>query len=192
MKREKKFLSTKNIMSIFIVVIMISSVIGYMWGRGSEESFKYGRYKFLRRSNKFVLNIDKTELAFDHFPSNVEDINISSEILNKFLNKVEIDTTSDDNSKWREGIAVAQYDLEIFLNIKGTYLVNGLTTENDYEMPVIVCENATIKVPVVYFKESNQTKVWINKGCIIAEAKSETEFIRIKDRLIYGLLGVIE
>ncbi len=179
-------------MTIFIVVIMVGSVIGYMFGRGSEESFDYNRYNFFKRGNKYILKVDKTEFGFDYFPSSVEDINISTEILNKFSNKVEIDITSDNNSKFREGIAVAQYDIEQYLNTKGTYFARGLTTENDLGMPVIVCENATIKVPVIYFKESNQTKVQINKGCIILEAEEELDFIRIKDRIIYGLLGVIE
>jgi hypothetical protein len=192
MQKENKFLSIKNIMTILIVVLMVGSVIGYMFGRNSEDSLDYNGYKFFRRNNKFILKIDKTELGFDYFPSNVEDINISTEILNKFSNKVEIDVTSNNNSKFKEGIAVAQYDIEQYLNTKGTYLVKGLTTENDLGVPVIVCENATIKVPVIYFKESNQTKVYINQGCIILEAEEESDFIRIKDRLIYGLLGVIE
>jgi hypothetical protein len=192
MQRERKFLNKKNIMTIFIVVLMVGSVIGYMFGRGSEESFDYNGYKFLRRGNKYILKVDKTEFGFDYFPSSVVDINISTEILNKFSNKVEIDTISDNNSKFREGIAVAQYDMEQYLNTKGTYLVKGLTTENNYGMPVITCEDATIKVPVIYFKESNQTKVQVNKGCIILEAEEESDFIRIKDRIIYGLLGVIE
>jgi hypothetical protein len=179
-------------MTVFIVVLMVGSVIGYMFGRDGEESFDYNGYKFFRRGNKYILKVDRTELGFDYFPFSVVDINISTEILNKFSNKIEIDSTYDNNSKWKEGIAVAQYDLERYLNKVGAFFVRGLTTENEYGMPIIVCENATIIIPVIYFKESNQTNVWVDKECIIIEAKNDADFMRIKDRLIYGLLGVIK
>ncbi len=192
MRKEKKNLLSKNAMTIFIVIIMVGSVIGYMFGRGTEDSFKYNGYRFLKKGNKLVLKINKAEFEFDYLPSSVEDINISSEILDKFSNTIEIDSTYDNNSKWKEGIGIAQYDLEQGFNNLGIYLVKGLTTENDYGLPIIRCEDATTKVPVLYFKESNQTKVWIDDNCVIAEAKSEIDFIRIKDRLLYGLLGVMK
>ena len=192
MRKEKKNVLSKNVMTIFIVIIMVGSVIGYMFGRNSSESFKYNGYKFLRRDNKLVLKINKIEFGFDYFPSSVEDIEISSEILDRLSGVIEIDSTYDNSSKWKEGISVVQYDLERYFEITGTYFIKGLTDENDYGLPVITCENATAKTPVLYFKESNQTKIWLDDNCVIAEAKSEIDFIRIKDRLLYGLLGVIK
>jgi hypothetical protein len=192
MRKERNNKLVRNLATAFIVILMVGSVIGYMFGRSSEESFKYNGHKFLVRGNKFGLKVNKADIEFDYFPSSVEDINVSSEILSKLLNKIEIDSTYDNNSKWKEGISVAQYDLEKYFNAIGAYFVKGLTAENDFGMPVIECDTTTNNVPVIYFKDSNQTKIWIENNCIIAEAKSETDFIRIKDRLIYGLLGVIE
>ena len=191
MRRQENKLA-RNLVTIFIVVLMVGSVIGYMFGRDSGEILKYNDHKFLKRGDKLILKVNKVELKFDYFPSNVEDIAVDSEVLGKFLDKVEVDSTSDNNCKWKTGIAVAQFDLEIFFNTIGIYFVKGLTTENEFGMPIIGCEDATSKTPVIYFKESNQTKIFINGNCIIAEAKSEIDFIRIKDRLIYGLLGVIK
>jgi hypothetical protein len=171
---------------------MVGSVVGYMFGRSSAESFKYNDYKFLRKGNKFVLEIDKIEFDFHYFPSDVEDIDVDSEIFDKLADKIEIKSTYDNNSEWKQGIAVAQYDLEIYFQTAGAYLTKGLTAENEFEMPIIICDDATSKIPVIYFKESDATKVFLEDNCIIAEAKSEFDFVRIKDRLIYGLLGVIK
>ncbi|MBW2966482.1 hypothetical protein KY342_05245 [Candidatus Woesearchaeota archaeon] len=192
MRKRQENKLVRNLVTLFIVLLMVGSVIGYMFGRGSGESFKYNDYKFLKRGNKFVLKFDREELEFDYFPSDVENINISSEVFAKFSNKIEIDSTYDNNTKWKAGISVSQFDLERFFSVIGIYFVKGLTTENEFEMPVITCEDATSKVPVIYFKESNETKVFAEDHCVIAEAKSELDFIRIKDRLIYGLLKVIE
>ena len=84
MRKEKKNVLSKNVMTIFIVIIMVGSVIGYMFGRGTEDSLKYNGYKFLRRDSRFILRVDKAEFEFDYFPSSVEDINVDSEILSKF------------------------------------------------------------------------------------------------------------
>ena len=46
-------------------------------------------------------------------------------------------------------------------------------------------------VPVIYFKQSNETKVIIDDDCIIAEARNNIDILRIKDRLLYSMLGVI-
>ncbi len=189
-KQESKL--GRNLVTIFIVVLMVGSVMGYMFGRDSGEVLKYNEYKFSRTNNKFILKVNKQDVAFDYFPSDVEDIEINPEILDKLSNKIEIDSTYDNNSKFKEGISVAQYDLDIYFDIVGIHFVKGLTTENNYGLVIIECEDATPNVPVLYFKESNETKVWIKDDCIIAEAKNEFDIIRIKDRLIYGLYGIIE
>ncbi|MBW2981481.1 hypothetical protein KY343_01245 [Candidatus Woesearchaeota archaeon] len=191
MRKEKDNKLARNLVTLFIVILMVGSVVGYMFGRDSGETYKYNDYKFLRAGNKFILKINGADIEFDYLPLDVSDINISSEILNKLSNKIEIDSTYDKDNKFKEGISVAQYDLEQYFNIIGIYFVNGLTAENDYGMPIITCNTITESVPVLYFKESNQTKIWIENDCIIAEARSEIDFIRIKDRMIYGLLGVL-
>jgi len=189
-KKENKL--AKNAVTIFIVVLMVGSVLGYMFGRDSGESLKYNEYKFLRKGNKFVLNVNKADVEFDYFPSDVENIKIDPAVLGKFSDKAEIDSTYDKDSKFKEAISVAQFDLERFFNLVGIYFVNGLTSENDFKMPVLGCENATEKIPIIYFRESNETKIFLKDNCIIAESNTEIGFIRIKDRIIYGLLGVIK
>jgi len=192
MRRRQDNKLARNLVTLFIVILMVGSVVGYMFGRNSEDSFKYGDYKFLRKGNKFVLEIDKIKFEFHYFPSDVENIDIDSEIFDKCSNKLEIDSTYDYDSKWKEGISVAQYDLERYFAISDIYFVKGLTTENEFEMSVITCEDATSKTPVLYFKESNETKIFAEGDCIISEARNELDFLKIKDRLIYGLLGIIK
>ena len=66
-----------------------------------------------------------------------------------------------------------------------------MTEVNEFTLPVITCDDATSSVPVLYFVESNETKIYSENGCIIAEAKFETDLLRIKDRLLYERLGII-
>ena len=58
-------------------------------------------------------------------------------------------------------------------------------------MPIIACDDATPLIPVIYFVESNETKIYKQENCIIAEADTSVDVIRIKDRLLYGIHGII-
>ena len=68
----------------------------------------------------------------------------------------------------------------------------GFTEENKFDFPIITCDDATESIPVIYFRGANQTAIYEEANCIIAEAKREADFLRIKDRLIFGVFGVIE
>ena len=51
-EEKKKLFSKQNIVSMFIVFIMVTSVVGYMFGKDGGEKFKYGDYSFLRKGNR--------------------------------------------------------------------------------------------------------------------------------------------
>ena len=191
-QEKKKLFSKQNIVSLFIVFIMVSSVIGYMFGRDGGEKLKYGDHSFLRRGREWVLRTDKGELTFDYFPAEVENINLSSGVVDLLNEKKEIDSTSSANDSYAEAIALAQYSLMQNLDkISDTYLRIGMIDENEFSLPIITCEDATESVPVLYFKKSDVTKVEVKDNCIIAEAKGELDILGVKDRLLYGLLGII-
>ncbi|MEE9525191.1 MAG: hypothetical protein V3V78_01120 [Candidatus Woesearchaeota archaeon] len=188
MKEEKK----KLIISLFIVFIMVSSGIGYMFGKDGGEKYKYNDHSFLKRGNEWVLKVDGGELVFSYFPETVENIDLNFDI-SALNGLVEIDTTSDPDDKFKGKIAEAQYKMQDVLGkASNTYILNGMTDENDFNMPIIGCDKATSLVPVIYFKESNETKIEKVGECIIAEARSELDVLALKDRILYGMLGIIE
>ncbi len=78
------------------------------------------------------------------------------------------------------------------LNAYNIYLRRGFTTNNTFNLPAIACDDATSAVPVIYFRKGNATKIYLKNSCIIAEAPSNQEFIKAKDRILYGMLGVMK
>ena len=171
---------------------MVASVLA-LWNRENESMFKYNHNSFVRSGNEWILKIKKADLVFNFFPADIENINISSGIINKLNETLEIDSTSSTNDSYKEAIALAQYGLgEVLGKISNTYIRVGTIDKNDFNLPIIDCKNATSSVPVLYFKKSNVTEVSLNDSCIIAEAKSEIDVLKIKDRLLYGILGVMQ
>src|SRR5436189_228080 len=71
---------------------------------------------------------------------------------------------------------------------------NGLSFElsNGVWTSKIDGKDAYQNVPVIYFKAANATQIITNGSCIIAQAATPADFIKTKDRILYGLLGVMQ
>lgn len=189
MRKEKK--SRWGAILVFLIAfIMISSVIGFLYG-GETDTFKYKGLKFKRTQTQWYAAINNQKLTFDYFPSEVEQINLSREIITSLLNKPEIDTTSEINDTFSEEIALAQYNMALTLNNLNIYTRRGFTANSTFNLPVLTCKDATLAVPIIYFRQSNETKITMENNCIIAEARNNIDILRIKDRLLYSILGII-
>jgi hypothetical protein len=189
MKEEKKRL----VISLFIVFIMVSSVIGYMFGSGGAEKYEYNDHSFIKRNNnEWLLKYNGENLIFNLFPEQVEDIEVNFDVSEALGGKAEIDTTFDPDDELAEAIALAQYTFsEVITKTSDSFVMVGMTEENEFDLPIINCEDATDKVPVLYFKKSDSTSVELEDNCIIIEAKSAIDILAVKDRILYGLLGII-
>jgi len=189
-KKEKR----KWGLIVFIVVIMVGTTFSFVFFgfEPQNDVIKYNGIKFVRYPDRLEAKIDGKYAAFSFLPSELENINANGDLSGKLHGKFEIDATSDLNSTSAQSIALAQHQMELSLGAYGIYLRKGFTTNNTFNFPIITCNDSTSDVPVIYFKYSNATTVHAENNCIIAEASSNSDFIRMKDRLLYNLLGVMK
>jgi hypothetical protein len=145
----------------------------------------------VQKQGLWFTKVQGREAVFNYLPNDVIDIDLSNHVLNRLTNLVEIDTTSDFNNSFKEYIALAEHQMALTLGNFNIYVRTGFTTENQFGMPIITCRDATLNVPVIYFKEGNETKIYLRDNCIIAEAREEFDFLKIKDRLLYNILGIL-
>jgi len=179
---------------IFLAFIMVSSSIAFIFvGYGSSQNtkVKYGEFTFRQRGPQWSTFVDKREAVFTYLPGDVSDINADQAAIDRLRSKLQIDTTLDENRTLTQYMALAQYELSQMLNFHNIYLRSGLTAANEFNLPVITCENSTATIPVLYFKEGNQTRIYAEGNCVIAEASQDFDAARLKDRLLYGILGII-
>ncbi|MBI2542198.1 hypothetical protein HYV80_05810 [Candidatus Woesearchaeota archaeon] len=189
-QKEKK----KVGLMIFLVIIMIGtsfSFIFYGFSPSSEKS-RYGEFSFtfMPAQGIWAAKINEKQAAFSFLPDEVKDIP-SGNSAKALQNKFEIDSTYDLNSTYREAIALAQHQMGLTLANFNVYVRKGFTSNSTFSLPIITCGDSTSNVPVIYFRQGNSTKIHLEGDCIIAEADANAEFIRVKDRLLYGMLGVI-
>jgi len=193
MKRhnEEKEKKKRLFMSLFIVAIMTLSVLGYMIGRNGEDVTTYKSFKFFKSNNMWATKIDGKNVLFHYHPSQVDYMNISPSIIEKINNSLQIYQTSDENSNNKQAIALAQFEIVQQLSLMNKFFVNGFTAENQYNLPIITCLNATENIPVLMFTKYNETTVEDENNCIYVKARSDNDFIALKDRILYGVLGII-
>jgi hypothetical protein len=170
---------------------MSLSVLGYMIGKEGDVTTKYNNFKFSKSNNQWATKVDGKQFLFHYHPTQVDSINISKHIVEKINNSYQLYQTSDENSTYKEAIALAQFEILNSLSQRNKYIVNGFTKPSKFSLPVINCFNATITVPVIIFEKSNITEISEENNCIFLRARSESDMISIKDRLLYGILGII-
>ena len=191
-KKEKR----KWGLILFIVFIMIGTSVSFVFLGFApvEDKVKYKGIAFEKNNNIWVAKINGAEAAFSFLPGEVEIIPEFNNSFQMLQNKYEIDSTSDLNSTHKEAIALAQYQMGLTLQAYNIYLRKGFTANTSFipPPPIITCNNATQNVPVLYFKYGNSTNIHAENNCIIAEANTNADFIKAKDRLLYIMLGVVK
>lgn len=189
-KKEKKRWG----LIFFLVFIMIGTSFSFIFFGFSpqNEIAKYDDTKFVKRpsQNIWLAKINGKEAAFTFLPNEVEDITIENP--EKLQDRLEIDATYDANSTRKQSIALAQHQMALTLASYNIYLRRGFTSNNTFGLPVITCKDSSANVPVIYFRQGNATKILSENSCIIAEAPTDADIIRVKDRILYSVLGVIK
>ncbi len=189
-KREKKRWG----LILFIIFIMIGTSVSFVFFGFSPatERVKYNGISFVNNGNVWIAKINGREAAFSFLPSEVESAFGFDDSIKILQGKFEIDATYDLNSTFAQAIALAQHQMALTLSQYNIYIRKGFTANNTFNLPIITCGNATLNVPVVYFRHGNTTSIHVEDNCVIAEASSNADFIKVKDRLLYGILGVIK
>ncbi len=190
-RRDSKW--KRNLVSIFIIAIMVFSVLAVMLSGSSEQAKKYNGYKFAAKNNKWILNMEGKQIEFDYFPSDIENIPITDEIKNKILNTKMLYITFNPKNV-TESMDKFRFDLTNLLsNLYGIHAAGGITKSSEqYNLPDVTCRNSTLFVPVLELKLNNRTEITIKDSCITAKAESSKEMTRIRDAVIYKLIGVMK
>lgn len=186
MRKERKNKSVIYV-AIFIAFIMITSVLGYIFGDSEESSMKYNKYNFYKKNLKWVTKISNAEVDFDYFPAEIDNINLSKEIVESIKNSRMIYITYSPNQTDTDEFGYSQFELTNKLMLLNIYAGNGMTESNEFNLPIISCANATQFVPVIVLEKGVENTIKSENNCIILKG----EPLRLKDRLLYGIFGVI-
>ena len=174
--------------SLFIAFIMITSVIGYIFGDSGQSTARYNGITFTLTSNGWKTVYQGRQYTFSFLPQDLKSINLSDSIVLK--DTLQLDVTYDYNSSFAQEIASSIFEFSEIAIQKDAYLRQGFTSNISENFPVITCETANEFVPVIYFTESNETKISSDGSCIIVESRDANGFLPLADKLAYNMLGI--
>src|SRR3989344_5836293 len=167
----------KLILAIFIIVIMISSAIGFVYTNDSNDAntINYNGFKFkLTENYNYIVDIQGKQFIFDNLHSQVEDMELPDfSILNSkyYL----IINYSERNGNIDYSINKLRYTLNL-LNKKGV-LACANEQECNTDLPVKDCTEDSF-----YVKKSNINKISLQDKCVIIEG-SDLELVRLTDKI---------
>ncbi|MFH1399407.1 MAG: hypothetical protein ABIG95_04835 [Candidatus Woesearchaeota archaeon] len=192
MKRKKQ-VSNKTILTVFIVFIIVTSLLGIMFSGYTNQSNQqeYNSHKFKAVGNFWTTEINKHQVQVHYFPTEVNTLNFTEDIT-PFLKTTQMAYIAiPTEGLYLDFIGLAAYELAQSFAEYGIYPVQGLSDSNTgYELPIVTCANATSTVPVIIFEQSNQTAAFLDSNCIHIQG-SGNDFVMLKDALVLRLWGII-
>ncbi len=190
--------AVKIITAGFIAFIMIASTLGFVMNFSGEAlgggTVYYNGYNFkpLQNGNGYSFKVNDVELRSNFLPAEVSSIALDPEIVKLIKGTPMVRITSNFSSNYSDLIAYSAFELNNALKPLGLYVQVGFTESNTYNTEVISCGNATEFVPVLHFASADSPGIKLQDSCIVAASGDGPGFVKLKDRLIYGLYGVIQ
>lgn len=193
-KEEHKIFNKRNVVSFFIIFLMVSSILAIWQGSSSPPIPAYNGDKVTLEGNLYAIKSDRGTAYGYTYPSSLENIPVDSVFLKAVSSASELMILFDPND---EDIAyvdilrseLAQRDLPILKKSMGF----GLTTNSSlYSYPVYNC--TTVPFVTLFLRTVNGTVAQLSQegNCLVLEAATGQELIQAKDRLVYTLYGVME
>ncbi|NQV09088.1 hypothetical protein HQ529_04515 [Candidatus Woesearchaeota archaeon] len=190
-KKTSKWFNKKNMMTYFIVIIMTFSIAGFLFSGDPTQSERYNDHIFTYEQGLWILENNK--VPFHFLPGDLLELEVDENAINMIKNTKMIYTTFNTSSKDVSIIELARFELmEDLGRVLNIYTLNGIINDDEkYNVPVVTCENATQNVPVLIFINNNNTGIRAENNCVFLEGVGQ-EIIMLKDRIMYGALGVLE
>jgi len=194
MPRKKKKSKKPLIIGGLIIFFMISSAFAVMLGGFAQTSSKtkYDGITFTSLQNgEFRARVDGKLMDFDFTPDMIEGIELDPALITRLKNAAEVDVTYDYDSEAANQIALGIFQMQQSYFKDTKFIREGATKENEFDQPIITCDDASPEVPVILFELGDDTGIIADGDCIIATASRPDEIAAVKDRIVFSMLGVM-
>ncbi len=186
----------KRWVAIFIGVIMLSSVAGFVLSfnpSSQADTFRYAGLTFKQNPQGFyATNLDGRLLEFIYTPDSLSDIEIAPGVVDTITGSKVIYIAYDWNSTLTQDMALLQYETGNILEAKyGVFVQPAFTGKNPFNASAVSCANATAFVPMVIIQAANSTAISAdqsNPGCVVLNVSNSVDLARVADRFKYAIL----
>lgn len=184
-KKEKK----PWLLGVIIIVILISSTLGYFASRTPEEEIiNYKGHEIYQTPQGWALALKEATILLTYNPLELENITVTSfPTLNELNAAQKIYLSLDPNQNLYNG-------LRDFSQLKITPSIMPACYEDlegCQDRPLKDCTDATPSSKIILIKTGvNETNINYNSNCLTVEGKGPIEITKALDKLLLQMLGV--
>ncbi len=131
-----------------------------------------------------------------HEPKEMTGLKINPDVKQSILTKKEAYITINPNAGLTGKTTIAALEIDKFLD--NTYLFNIPTKsaftekyEKSENYTIKTCSDVTANTAIIWLRLGEENVIKDEKGCVIIEAQTEDELIKLADGLAFYLLGMI-
>lgn len=195
-RKSKGFFNKNNMLGLLIIFIMISSGIGFMAGNNAPPGAEsYNGHVLERGNDNWFVKHNENYVQFTYFPDILENIEISTEAVSTIGNSQALLFAFNPYDDSISQIEAVRLDFELgFPKVFEKAVLSAVTVEDSELYPgyfKIGCENASAQVPVVIFESGESNEFVYSNNCLRVVGDSQSGVKMMRDRLLYGMLGVI-
>lgn len=194
---EKKRKRLIIIFGTIMITTMVVSIIGFTDFSGTAGSqMRYGDYEFelQQRANGgtvLVSAVNGIQVEFQNLPLQVTHLQVEPEAVSLMRNAQQVILSADPLETPQDAALIDYARLQLERAFGKT--VSAISTPNEtYTLPIFNCTMASPQFPVVMFNLSNGTGTVVVEGSCIWFNGRDQELMRIKDRMIFEYLGILE
>jgi hypothetical protein len=212
-EKEKKPMSSTAKFMVFCAVLVIIflglAIIPAQIRKASIEKYKYNNFEFVKQEDGFWYTMIQRGsqpywVPFYYHPAELEDIPVEPVLRGKFFEMrdnngsiyITLDPDSEDNRIVIAGVEISRitgskYNL---LNVptSSAFIKPPSTSTAETGTPIVTCKQANNQTLVIWITLSDTNIAYSYDYCVILEAKTYEDMIRVADRTMYHLLGIMD
>lgn len=195
---------TGVILIIFLAIVFVPRFIQ----KANLEKNKYNGFDFAKSSDGYWYTVVQKgnqpyQISFYYHPRDLEDIPVEANLRDKFFNirdnngtiYITMDPDGNNNTIVVAGVEIAKitgkgYNL-LNVDTHSAFIKKPNSTAVDTITPVVTCGQANNKTMVIWITLSNKNIAYSYGNCVILEAKTYGDMVRVADRMMYNLLGIM-
>jgi len=180
---KKKQKRNQLIVSLALIFVMCSSIIGYSLsglGNTSSTSIKYNGLKFVYESNYWNVDTENFKFSFAYNPNQVEKTHSTLNLLNSYQDKP-LYISSENSGAETEIYRNLFYQNQIAQRVQYACLENQTCEGN---LPIKTCEDNFIII-----KESENNLIKQEKNCVFIEG-NKSELLKLSDSFLFKITGI--
>lgn len=178
--KSKKF--TTSLMGGFIMLIMVTSILGLWAEQKGEDKYEYKGIKFAKTDYGWLGYKDNQRITLLNNPKELENISIGYVPLYTLNSLSKVYISLDYNEEVLKAMRLFEQNIKI-----STATVPACIKDSPKcaQMPLKSCDDATQTVGVIVIQKANETEVSLKNNCLRIQGQELTKLV---DKLVLAQL----